>query len=436
MMDTPRWYGEPREKLPSKTKSKYLPRLSLDEKNRRWAELKRRMIFRGLNCLIFYGSDAAWGRGMVNFRYVTHFASALGGWAVFPLEGEPVIFNAPYHMSVPYSIYCSLQDWVQDIRPNTGVGAVIEYLKEKHLDRGRIGIIAYSTANAAHTLPHVGYQRLTQGLPGASFTDETVLIEEMRLIKSPEEIAFLKKASELARKKVDAMIESARPGVTEAEIWTRMVASDVLNGGEPQIFNLLTSDNVFEKDEGYKHLLHGSEQPGSPTMRPIQDGDLIITEFHSVYGGYMAATEFSVFVGKPPRELVEIHAACMDSLKAAESTMKPGATARQVWEAIREPVERRGFDYVELGFHGHGLASPEFPTSVYRPGGGDLSGETIADLPLQENMVIGTNIDVHNPKWRKDVGLQYGDMYHITKEGAVPLVNIPSEFICVDAGKK
>jgi len=370
---------------------------------------------------------------MVNFRYVTHFGSGLGGWAIFPLDGEPVIFNAPIHMSVPYSIYCSVQDWVQDIRPNRGVGGVVEYLKEKRLDRGRIGLIAYSSANASHTLPHVAYEQLTKELPHASFTDETVLIEEMRLIKSPEEIAFLEKASELARKKVDAMIEASRPGATEAEIWTRMFASDVLNGGEPQVFNLLTSDNVLEEDQGYKHLLHGSEQPGSPTMRPIRKGDLIITEFHSVYGGYMAATEFSVFVGKPPRELLEIHAVCMEALRAAQALLRPGITGREVWEAMREPVERKGFDYVELGFHGHGMASPEFPTSVYRAGFGALSGEPIANLPIEENMVIGTNIDIHDPRWRKDVGLQFGDMYHITKEGARPLVKIPTDFVCIEA---
>jgi len=123
----------------------------------------------------------------------------------------------------------------------------------------------------------------------------------------------------------------------------------------------------------------------------------------------------------------------MEALAAAEKMLRPGNTGRQVWEAMREPVERKGLDYVELGFHGHGLASPEYPTSVYRSGGGDLSGETIGDLPIEENMIIGTNIDIHNPKWRKDVGLQFGDMFHITKNGARPLVKIPAEFICVEA---
>ena len=128
-MDTPRWYDEPREKPPSRANFDYIPHLSLAERKRRWAELRKKMVLRGLNCLVFYGNDAAWGRGMVNFRYITHFGSGLGGWAVFPLEGEPVIWNAPYHMSVPYSIYRSLQDWVQDIRPNTGVGSVMDYIR-------------------------------------------------------------------------------------------------------------------------------------------------------------------------------------------------------------------------------------------------------------------------------------------------------------------
>ena len=106
---------------------------------------------------------------------------------------------------------------------------------------------------------------------------------------------------------------------------------------------------------------------------------------------------------------------------------------RQLWEAMREPAEKRGFDYAEVGFHGHGLASPEYPTSVYRPGDPGLSGETIADMPLQDNMVLGTNIDIHNPNWRKDVGLQIGDMFHITMEETYPMVDIPTQFACVKA---
>jgi Xaa-Pro aminopeptidase len=112
--------------------------------------------------------------------------------------------------------------------------------------------------------------------------------------------------------------------------------------------------------------------------------------------------------------------------------MKPGNTVRQVWDAMREPVDSRGFDYVELGFHGHGLASPEYPTVVYRPGGGALSAGTAFDMPLQQDMVLGTNIDVHNPGWRKDVGIMIGDMIHVTSNGPRRLVEIPTDFICVE----
>jgi Xaa-Pro aminopeptidase len=430
-MQTPLWFEEDREKPESTELFDFVPHLSLSERDRRWAELRRRMVFRGLDCLIFFGNDAAFGRGMVNFRYITHFASAMGGFAIFPLDGDPIIFSGPPHLHVPYNSYRSLQNWVEDIRPNTGVNTVIDCIKKMGLDRGRIGIVAYSTANAAHTLPYYNYTKLNEGLSNATFSDETVLLEEMRQVKSSEEIAFLQKASQIARKKIDAMIEATRPGVKEADIWATMIATDISNGGEPQIFNLLSSGNVFEKDEGYKHLLHGSEQPGSPTMRPIQNGDLIMCEFHSVYGGYMAATEFSLFVGEPPQELVDIHKACIGSLEAAMETMKPGNTVRQVWDAMIEPAESRGFDYIELGFHGHGLASPEYPTVVYRPGDGALSGGSTYDLPLQEDMVLGTNIDIHNPNWRKDVGIMIGDMFHVTSNGPRRLVEIPTDFICV-----
>jgi len=89
------------------------------------------MAFRGIDCLVFYGNDAAFGRGMVNFRYITHIASTMGGWAIFPLEGDPVVYCGSPHLHVPYSIYRSIQEWVSDIRPNTGAAAVIDHLRPR-----------------------------------------------------------------------------------------------------------------------------------------------------------------------------------------------------------------------------------------------------------------------------------------------------------------
>ena len=94
---------------------------------------------------------------------------------------------------------------------------------------------------------------------------------------------------------------------------------------------------------------------------------------------------------------------------------------------MRHPVLSRGLDYLELGFHNHGLSSADFPTIVYKPGMGIMGGDNMPDFVLQENMVFGTNIDIHNPGWKTDVGVMLGDTIQVTSAGGRRLVGIPLE---------
>ena len=98
-------------------------------------------------------------------------------------------------------------------------------------------------------------------------------------------------------------------------------------------------------------------------------------------------------------------------------------------EAERDPCERAGMDYLELGFHQHGLASAGPLTVVHKPGPGQLAGGKISELVFQENMIFGTNIDIYDPQWKNDVGLMFGDTLHVTKDSARCLVNTPEDII-------
>jgi hypothetical protein len=91
---------------------------------------------------------------------------------------------------------------------------------------------------------------------------------------------------------------------------------------------------------------------------------------------------------------------------------------------MRRPVREAGCSFVELGFHGHGLGSPEFPTVIHASGKGNLDGRGIGDMVLEENMVFGLNIDIHNPAWRTDVGVMLGDTVVVTADTPRLLVGV------------
>ena len=422
----------PEGSAPTKELLKYLPQLSLAERDRRWAGIRRRMAMAGIDVLLLVGNDIFWDMGMVNLRYLTQIGSKLGGYALFFLDGDPVVWNSNLpHMHRPTNIHLSTQEWVHDIRVSEGIPGVAAELRARGYDTARIGLAAFSsTIVTIPTILHADMLLLDRELPNATFVQAGWLLEELRTIKSEEEIAMLARAGEIARKTVQTMIECAHPGVTEAELYAELVKTQIGNGAEPLIFHLLASGPVEHSRSEIWHLVHGAEQPAVPTRRPLQTGDLVISEFHTCYGGYLAATEFTVYLGaKAPGSLRDIHKVCVEALMATLEVMKPGTALQEVWEAIRRPAERAGMDFVELGFHGHGMASPEFPTVVYRPGYGppSMNGTRIGKLEVQEGMVFGNNIDIFDPRWKPDVGCMFGDMVVVRKHGAEPLVHVPLE---------
>ena len=285
-------------------------------------------------------------------------------------------------------------------------------------------MVAYGNVVAGTNLTYHDYLALTSALPDASLSDESEIVDELRRIKSPEEIAMLEKSGAIARTAVDAMIEAAAPGVRENELYAAMLHAQIVAGGEPNIFNLLSSGPI-EGNGGARRLIHGNDQPHPPITRKLERGDIIVCEFHASYGGYLTAVEFTVVVGEPPRALRDLHGVAVECLQAGRDHFRPGVTVHELAAAMRTPVTSRGLDYIELGFHNHGLASADFPTIVYKPGLGLMAGDGMPPFRLQENVVFGTNIDISNPRWKTDVGVMLGDTFQVTPSGGRALVNIP-----------
>ena len=417
---------------PIMDRTAYVPQLSLAERDRRWRAIREEMILHDLACLLIWSSDVMFGMGEANFRYVTHVgAQRISGLCIFPVEGEPIVFAAGPHMhDRPYPIYQSFQRWVKDTRAFAGMDPVIAALGKMGWERAKIGYVA-AGGPFADSIPYKQFNTLLREMDRATIVDATPLLDKVRIIKSEEEIGMLEKAASIARKKVDAMIEYARPGVKECELYAKMVETGIVNGEEGYIFNMFTSGSVTE--DATQHLLHGKGQPLSPTTRPLRKGDIILSEFHTQYCGYLAAVEKTLFLGPPPKELERLYGIAVESLLNGTRAMKPGATLGEVWSAFHEPVKQGGLDFLELGFHGHGVISAEYPTLIRQPRAAEdqfaLASGGITSMVLRENMVLGTNVDIHDPNWRKDVGIQLGDTVVITKDGARNLVGIPLELV-------
>jgi Xaa-Pro aminopeptidase len=407
----------------------YVPQLSTKERDRRWNATRKRMIHSGIDALVFLGTDISVGSGMGNVRYIFQVGSVFGADGLFPLTGEPVIWNNIPHMYRPTPMFLSTQEWMTDFRLMEGPSVIADEIISRGLDHSRIGLVGFSSAlQRTPTYLHTYIVELEKLLPNVQFVDSTGLIQEMRMVKSEEEIGMMRKAGKIARKVVDAMVSSARAGVPDAVVYAEMIKTQIANGADPLIFNLFSAGPVEHPQQELWHLLHGCEQPLTPSMRPLKKGDLVISEYHTQYGGYRVHTEYTVYLGKKaPKELLNIWDVSVETLLASKEALIPGRTIREAIKMIRKPAKKAGLDWVELGFQTKGTASPEFPTVVYEDGYGPAQLRSNCDLVLEEGMTMGNNIDIHDSRWKPDVGCMLADFMVVRPGGAECLIGTPLE---------
>lgn len=409
----------------------YMPQMSIEERDRRWDRLRKKMLMTGLDGLVFLGNDIYWGMGMANMRYVLQVDSQIGADALFTLTGEPVVWNAVAHMNRPTNMYKSVQTWISDIRTRAGMAAVADEIRKRGLASSKIGLVGFSsTIQTTPTILHEDVLALKKLLPDAAFSDASALLQEMRMVKSEEEIGMLRKAGKIARKVVDAMRDAAKEGVPDAAVYAEMMRTQIANGAEPNIFCLFAAGPVEHPEHELWHLLHGCEQPLTPSMRPLHKGDIIVAEWHTKYGGYRCHTEYTVYLGnKVPAPLQKIWDVSVECLHASREALTAGRTIREAVEMIRKPALKSGLDYVELGFHAMGTASPEFPTVIYPEGFGSnaLNGYGIGDMVLEEGMCFGNNLDLHDSNWKPDVGCMLSDFMVVRPGEAECLIGTPLE---------
>ena len=101
-------------------------------------------------------------------------------------------------------------------------------------------------------------------------------MQEIRAIKSAEEVALLEHSAAITEKTIDAMIENVNPGVSEKELYGAMVHAMLANGGElPTLFFLSAGPGI-------------TNSSFVPTDYRIQKNDRLINEIEAKYAGYAA----------------------------------------------------------------------------------------------------------------------------------------------------
>jgi hypothetical protein len=76
---------------PTKELLKYIPQLSLAERNRRWDGIRKKMMLANIDVLLILANDAFWDMGLINLRHITQICSKMGAHALFFIDRDPII---------------------------------------------------------------------------------------------------------------------------------------------------------------------------------------------------------------------------------------------------------------------------------------------------------------------------------------------------------
>ena len=217
------------------------------------------------------------------------------------------------------------QDWVKDIRPSRrSYGEpVIERLKEIRAERvGVIGLAGLVRAPEG-IVPWGTFEKIRAALPTVKFENATDLMQQVRSVKSAEEVAFIEKAAEIIGKAIDVLIEHVKVGVRENELIAEMLREIVYQGGEPITMMLFGTG--------------GPEVPWAQrvfTTRELKAGDLINTEVEGKYAGYIAQALQPISLGPKPQQLEKIFAATKIIFDRMLKFLKPGVTFGEVVQVL------------------------------------------------------------------------------------------------------
>ncbi|MGI9419266.1 MAG: M24 family metallopeptidase [Geminicoccaceae bacterium] len=208
-----------------------------------------------------------------------------------------------------------------------------------------------------HGLTGWNLWRLQKTLTGfCTLDDDEHMIRRFRLIKSPAEIAYTRKAAEILDRSLKAVIAAARPGVLDSEIKAAYLTSILADGADmPPNAPLFNSG---------PRAVYGR---GVSDPRRIEAEDQIVVEYPVAYRRYNAKTEWTIIFGPPADAQRHMYDAARLTLNAMTEIARPGTTLGEIFDAHAKGLDDAGFAAHRYGATGYSVGCTFAPTSMDVP---------------------------------------------------------------------
>lgn len=234
---------------------------------------------------------------------------------------------------------------------------------DANLEHGRIGFDDPRVAGWLHQV----------GLPKIEGVDALNIFKRIRMVKTPQEIEYLKIAGKGTEAALNAVIDALEPGLPLAEV-SRIFAMETARIGNRAEWIIAVSrglaTGVVERDE-------------------IMKLDSV-----SSYKEYRGDVGRSVVCGTATDEMLRRNAAVMRGLEVAYQHIRPGVAMSDISRLAMETVQAEGFPgFVIAAPHSVGLEHTDHPTSI----GPEMPGHH--KLVFEENMVFTLDMPYHEFGW-------------------------------------
>lgn len=378
------------------------------EFDRRIAKTRDAMQAAGLDCLF------------VTDPSNQHWLTAYDGWSfyvhqgvILTLEGDPVWWGR-YMDMLGGRRTCWMGDdnilgyadhYVQSTERHP-MQDLAGHLRAMGMEKARIGVEMenYYYSAKAHAV-------LCEALPEARIVDATALVNWQRLVKSDEEIAFIRKAARISEKVITTAIERAAPGLRKNDLVADIYHAGITGVGDiwgdyPAIAPLTPSG----KDASAAHLTWNGN--------PMKAGEATFFELSGVYRRYHAPLCRTVFLGTPPADMREAEKAQVEGINAALETARAGNRTCDIASAFLGVLARYGIS--REGRMGYAVGC-SYPPDW---------GERTASIRTEDNTVLEPGMVFHfmPALWMETWGLETTETILITEDGpADTLCDIPRQ---------
>lgn len=254
-----------------------------------------------------------------------------------------------------------------------------------------------SAGNLGSDDPRVGPWLQEIGLPDVQVSDATTTFRDIRMVKSPDEIALMRKVALMNQEALDVVLDSIEVGMPRDEL-------DLIY-------------NVEVAKRGGKAIYLNTGQNGTHhAMGNVLEGESITFDGLCEYKNYLGDLGRVAVCGEPKPELVRRMKALEVGCQTVLEVVKPGVTGQEVTSAVIDAVRGAGFP----GFffatpHSIGLehSDHKIPIGPTLPGGN-------GPFVFEENMIFSLDMPYYEIGWGN---LHVEDQILVTADGVEPLTN-------------